>query len=115
MSVNEDRVCPHCYFMSAMGVSHKLTCHCTHHHADHNFAGGCKVEGCNCERYDQTTHAVKLSVSKVKSVSKVETVDLEALIAAAEKQGPSDLIAAQTRIDKLKARITEKEKTMPHR
>jgi hypothetical protein len=114
VSVNEDRVCPHCYFMSAMGVSHKLTCHCTHHHADHNFAGGCKIKGCTCEKYDQTVHAAKIAVPKIKIAPKVETVDLEALIAAAEKQGPSDLIATQARIDKLKARIAEKENSMTH-
>lgn len=32
---------------------HKYVCDCTHSHDNHNYAGGCRVKGCKCERYSQ--------------------------------------------------------------
>lgn len=116
MSV-EEIPCQHCPSMQAMGVFHGKVCYCTHHHSLHNFAGGCRVKGCDCERYDQTDHAVRQPrVAKEPRVTKtteiVESVDLESLLEAAQNQAPDELIAAQARVDKLREKKKAQEEAM---
>lgn len=111
MSV-EARVCPHCYLMEGMGVSHTKTCNCTHHHADHNFCGGCRIAGCLCEGYSQAERTVRAPrVSKIRHEEPIEHVDIVELLAEAEKQEPSELVAAQTRLEALRNRKKRFEET----
>lgn len=99
MSV-EVRACPHCYFMESMGVSHTKVCNCTHHHADHNFAAGCRIPGCLCECYSQAERAVR--ATKIVHQEPVEHVDVVELMTKAQKQDPSELVVAQARLDSLR-------------
>lgn len=116
MSV-EVRVCQHCPYMEAMGVSHGKNCNCTHHHSDHNFAGGCLIKGCSCERYDQTDRAVRQAradkpTKATKPVQVIEAVDLEAMLEAAKNKAPDELTAATERVRKLRELKKAKEDDM---
>jgi hypothetical protein len=49
--VDANRPCRHCPMMQD---NHHYVCNCTHHHAEHEFAGGCKAPNCLCSHYDQS-------------------------------------------------------------
>ena len=56
-----ERHCPHCPMMEASGQTHTKNCVCGHHHADHEFAAGCRL--CKCECYDQRKAAIRITVN----------------------------------------------------
>jgi hypothetical protein len=96
--IMRDIICPHCILMEGRGLSHSKKCNCSHHHALHNFGGGCTVvindkatrigsnnevivykEYCHCDRYDQTE--VKVSTPKEEELDEV-VADLQELTSA---------------------------------
>lgn len=111
-------VCPHCPWMEAAGLSHTKNCKCGHHHASHVSFSGCKINGCLCNRYDQSEVAVR--VSKPKIVPTLEfalhDVNIDKLTMETETNFNAgiDLLAAQSRLDKLRIRKEELEKNMTH-
>lgn len=98
------RICPHCITMEDTGTSHSRNCHCTHHHADHIFGGGCKI--CKCDRYDQSDSSRVLK-DKTAKVLGDALIDLNAL--AEESEDLKELVTAQARVDQLRIRKAELE------
>jgi hypothetical protein len=114
MDATAIRYCPHCVWMEANGLSHTKDCKCGHHHADHNYCGGCKVKGCLCDRYDQTMakSALLEMASKTKPGTVVEfamaDINLDKL--TGDTQKTYELMQAQARLDKLRIQKDELEK-----
>lgn len=100
-------VCPHCPIMESKGVSHSKNCKCSHHHSKHNYGGGCKVKGCLCDQYDQTSgykEPVKLKPIVMGSLAPFnqKPYDWKTNAEIVEK-----LTAAQIRVDGLKKKVLE--------
>lgn len=113
-----DRVCPHCSRMESLGVSHKRVCHCTHHHADHNFAGGCKVKGCLCDRYNQQeARVVARPVKVVKPKEEYQAQEIDPVLADKIKRDQNlhaEFVAGQKRVSELMAKKNKLEADMSH-
>lgn len=100
-----DKACPHCYLMEAMGLHHTKNCGCGHHHADHNFAGGCRIPGCKCDRYDQSE---RYKTRKDDVPEQSTDIDLHALAACIMPNETSEeLKAAQARLEILRDKVAE--------
>lgn len=99
--------CPHCPIMESKGIFHTKNCKCGHHHAKHNYGGGCTI--CkDCNQYDQTSEyrkPVYREPIKLKPVKFVEfamhEIHVDELFGQTKETlgFARELVAAQKRID----------------
>lgn len=111
-------VCKHCPQMEAAGLSHTKSCRCTHHHNDHVYGSGCAVKGCVCDKYDQGSYATRAPKEpKDIQVPTESDVNVQKWIAgvadisglATPNKSLEELLAAQQRLDTLRAKKVAKE------
>lgn len=104
MSSVANVVCPHCPIMESRGLSHTKNCKCGHHHAKHNYCGGCTAPNCKCDIYDQTEVYVAKE-PKLKLVS--PNINVDKLVKQIEVNANNELVAAQSRVDVLRKKAKE--------